>query len=304
MQPISVASIHALQVPCRVVSSPRTIMTEDASPNSEHPEDDWDLDDDDLSLGESITPTPRLLPNQRQPQVKAPAPRAREIAPAETAPAAAPKPEPLAKTPSEPEITARSVRKEKKTSSQSRSSSPSSFFEKISITTVLLCLAGVFAWGLSSYYSEAPEGELVEFTETFPAEGTSVSIAAVETWWREPVREGENQDEDVVIEAQLIPCASITLAASGSTILQASFRDGENNLIGDSINLVVKDGRFTKNGDPTIEIHATAGFRNAPDLHPYLNGDIDPWSLVITEEDTPEPPVVKARVGSRLLPKN
>lgn len=300
MQPIFVASIHALQVPRRVVSSPRTIMTEDASPNSELPEDDWDLDDDDLSLGESITPTPRPLPNQRKAQIKEPAPRTREIAPAETAPAAAREPEPPAPSPSEPEKSARSVRKEKKTSSPS----PSSFFEKISITTVLLCLAGVFAWGLSSYYSEAPEGELVEFTESFPAAGTSVSIAAVETWWREPVRDGENQDEDVVIEAQLIPCASITLASSGSTILQASFRDGENNLIGDSINLVVKDGRFTKNGDPTIEIHATAGFRNAPDLHPYLNGDIDPWSLVITEEDTPEPPVVKARVGSRLLPKN
>jgi hypothetical protein len=202
-------------------------MTEDASPTSELPEDDWDLDDDDLSLGESITPAPRSLPDQRKPQIKPAAPRAREIAPTETAPAAAPEPESVDPPLSEPEKAARSVRKEMKTSSPSRSATPSSFFEKISITTVLLCLAGVFAWGLSSYYSEAPEGELVEFTESFPAEGTSVSIAAVETWWREPVREGENQDEDVVIEAQLIPCASITLASSGSTILQASFRDGE-----------------------------------------------------------------------------
>ncbi len=264
-------------------------MTEDASPSSDLPEDDWDLDDEDLSLGESITPTPRPLSNQKKTQARAHSPHALETAP-------------VAETTSESAKTERSVRKKKTTSSKSQA--PSSIFEKISLTTVLLCLAGVFAWGLSTYYSEAPEGELVEFTKNFPAEGSSVSIAAVETWWREPVREGANRDEDVVIEAQLIPCASITLASSGSTILQASFRDGDDNLIGDTVNLVVKDGRFTASGDSTIEIHSTAGFRNAPDLHPYLNGDIDPWSLVITEEGAPEPPIVKARVGSRLLPKN
>ena len=277
-------------------------MTEDASPSSDLPEDDWDLDDDDLSLGESITPTPRPLSNQKKTQARAHSSRALETAPVETTPPVTPKPAPVAETTSESTKTARSVRKEKTTSSKSQASF--SFFEKISLTAVLLCLAGVFAWGLSTYYAEAPEGELVEFTEDFPAEGSSVSIAAVETWWREPVREGANQDEDVVIEAQLIPCASITLASSGSTILQASFRDGDGNLIGDTVNLVVKDGRFTASGDSTVEIHSTAGFRNAPDLHPYLNGDIDPWSLVITEEDAPEPPLVKARVGSRLLPKN
>lgn len=278
-------------------------MTEDASTSSSDlPDDDWDLDDDELSLGQSITRAPRTHPNQRETPVKEPAPFAEDVALEESTPPVAPEPAPVAESIPEPEKTAPPVRREEVTPSKSRSSS--SFFEKISIAAVLLCLVGVFAWGLSTYYSQAPEGELVEFTTDFPAEGKSVSIAAVETWWREPIREGENEDQDVIVEAQLIPCASITLASSGSSILQASFRDGEDNLIGDTMNLVVKDGRFTSNGDATIEIHATSGFRNAPDLHPYINGDIAPWSLVITEENAPEEPVVKARVGSRLLEKN
>ena len=176
--------------------------------------------------------------------------------------------------------------------------------EKISLIAVIACLVGAFAWGISFFYRDAPEGELVKFIEDFPIKGEDVTIETVETWWRKPVRSGDEPDVGVVIDSNLIPCARIKLSEGASTTLQVSFRDGDQNLIGDTINLSVVNGKFSRNDSDDsdeIVVHSTSGFNNPSRIHAYANEDFAPWSLVIIEShdiDSDSDPLVKARISA------
>lgn len=173
--------------------------------------------------------------------------------------------------------------------------------EKISLIAVIACLVGAFAWGISFFYRDAPEGELVKFIEDFPIKGEDVTIETVETWWRKPVRSGDKTDVGVVIDSNLIPCARIKLSEGGSTTLQVSFRDGDQNLIGDTINLSVVNGKFSSDDSDEIVVHSTSGFNNPSRIHAYANEDFAPWSLVIIEShdiDSDSDPLVKARISA------
>ena len=173
--------------------------------------------------------------------------------------------------------------------------------EKISLIAVIACLVGAFAWGISFFYRDAPEGELVKFIEDFPIKGEDVTIETVETWWRKPVRSGDETDVGVVIDSNLIPCARIKLSEGASTTLQVSFRDGDQNLIGDTINLSVVNGKFSRNDSDEIVINSTSGFNNPSRIHAYANEDIAPWSLAIIESnniDSDSDPLVKARISA------
>ena len=176
--------------------------------------------------------------------------------------------------------------------------------EKISLIAVIACLVGAFAWGISFFYRDAPEGELVKFIEDFPIKGEDVTIETVETWWRKPVRSGDEPDVGVVIDSNLIPCARIKLSEGASTTLQVSFRDGDQNLIGDTINLSVVNGKFSRNDSDDsdeIVVHSTSGFNNPSRIHAYANEDFAPWSLTIIEShdiDSDSDPLVKARISA------
>ena len=179
--------------------------------------------------------------------------------------------------------------------------------EKISLIAVIACLVGAFAWGISFFYRDAPEGELVKFIEDFPIKGEDVTIETVETWWRKPVRSGDEPDVGVVIDSNLIPCARIKLSEGGSTTLQVSFRDGDQNLIGDTTNLSVVNGKFSSDDSDDsddsdeIVVHSTSGFNNPSRIHAYANEDFAPWSLVIIEShdiDSDSDPLVKARISA------
>lgn len=315
-------SRFASSPPGDYLSSRKTMIEDSTPPSDDLTDDSWDLDDDELSLGNSIAPAPRNLPEKKTETGEAP--ETTEISQSEPAieppessaveeptsfglepepqakPESAPQPEPQPKR----EVTKASGQRSSAKESSSTNKSGTSFLERIAILTVLAAVIGVIGWGLMTYLTEAPEGELIEFTEDFPVRGKAVTIESVESWWREPVREGSNPDVGVRIDSQLIPCASIVLASDNTTNLRVSFQDGDENPIGDTINLEVENGLFLKSGSKEIEIHASAGFSNPSDLHPYINGDIDPWSLIIVEENSPGENIVRARVGSKLLEKD
>ncbi len=181
-----------------------------------------------------------------------------------------------------------------------KDTTPVSIFEKISLLIVVACLIGAMAWGISTFLSQAPQGEIIAFKDEYPAKGQNLTIESVETWWRKPLRKGENADIGVIIQAKLIPCASITLSEGQSTTLRVSFRDGEKELIGDTINLLVQDGKFARSGSNQIEIFSTAGFTNPSAINSYANEDIPPWSMTITEGDIGDDnePLVKARISA------
>lgn len=271
-------------------------MTDKPSDPKNKPQNDfWDLGDDDLDPGEAIESSP---PKQQSP---GPAPaRTTPAAPAtppedipgdlgdDLPPPPAPSQKPASAAPSQ----SRRVRvKETK-----REDKPTTMVEKTFIGVLLASLLGVAIWGVAAYLDTAPNGELTEYKEDFPIQGESVTVENIETWWREPVRDGEDADIGVVVEARLIPCASIKISDSSTTNLQVSFRDGENKLIGDIINLSVRDGQFEKNNSNEISVNATAGFNNPTTINPYINRDIEPWTLAIVEGGTSDEPIVKTRI--------
>jgi len=282
-------------------------MTDDPTTPQDDPLDDWDLDDDELSLGETIKLTPIGL-RDRNP-VK---PETDKVSPSPKPETFEPKPSPAAPAqasvedkdedapkPARRRATQPPEQKEKKGKKDKKSSTTA--IEKISLLLVCLTLFGLVFWGISTFLNEAPEGELIKFTTDFPVQGEKVTIKSVETWWRTPVTTGEDADFDVVPDTELIPCARITLEDGDGTTLQASFRDGEGQLIGDTLNLVVTNGKFAKSDSSEITVHATAGFTNASNINPYVNGDVDPWALIIVESEDPDKEVVKVRVSKKRL---
>lgn len=158
--------------------------------------------------------------------------------------------------------------------------------EKASLVAVIALLIGAAAWGLATFYNNAPEGTLIHFDEDFPIEGSNITVEDIETYWREPIRKGDNLDLGVQLTARLIPCSRLKISGSGSASLALSFRDSDKKLVGDPLSLEVSNGKFTKNGSNEIIVNCTAGFNDVSAINPYANGDVKPWSLLIVEGDS------------------
>jgi len=260
------------------------MSTKPPSSEKDAPEDFWDLGDDDLDVNlpadeEEETPNPQEEATRSDSPAEDPPVEEQEITDEKTAPPAV-KVDPAEET-------------AKSTGSLGKWLADLSLIEKASLLILIACLAGAAVWGISSYHKEAPQGELITFDEDFPIKGDSITATAVETWWREPIRSGDNADRGVVLEARLIPCARIKLQDAGSATLQITFRNGKRDLVGDPITLEVEGGKFTKTNSDEITINSTSGFSSTSDLNAYTNGDIDPWSVVVEENgdssDSDEP---------------
>ena len=258
--------------------------------NNNSSEDFWDLDDDDLDLA---PPSPAEEP----PPLTTPEP-VEQAAPEPAA--ASPEPAPTPAAPAEKQAKKKEKRKVSKLS----------IIEKISLLVVITFLGGIGAWGVSLYYKHAPEGELITFDTDFPIQGDSVTVSEVETWWRSPVREGDDADRGVRLSINLIPCARIKIKDTKDALLWVTFRNGEKDLIGDPINLAISNGKFIESGSEEIEIHSTSGFENASRINAYTNGDIAPWSVVIIEANADEEfssksdPFLKVRIEAKVPVEN
>lgn len=198
-------------------------------------------------------------------------------------------------TPDEPDPVAPPVLKRKGSQRTKRTGDPK--WEKMTLIAFVVVFLGLVAWGIRLFYQEAPETNLATFQEDFPIEGKRITFESVETWWRKPVREGDNPDAGVVLRAKLIPCAQIKLSGNGSTTLQVSFRNGEGNLVGDTLSLDVRGGKFVESQSSEITINSTNGFEDPADLHAYANGDLKAWSLNITEDEAANETIVKTRIS-------
>jgi hypothetical protein len=273
------------------------MQNQPTEPQNEPQNDFWDLGDDDLDPDEAK-------------ELSQPKQQSADSAAAQDTPAAPPEeissdldddppPPPIPSQehkPTAPSETAPAPKRYrvKETSQEATSTTK---IEKIFIGALLAILVGLTLWGGYTYVDAAPNGNLAEYKEDFPIQGESITIESVETWWREPVRDGDDPDVGVVIEARLIPCASIKIGEGGSSTLQVSFRDGEDQLIGDILNLSVSDGKFENGSNETL-VYATAGFTNPTTINPYVNQDIAPWTLAIVESADGAEPIVKTRIDA------
>lgn len=232
--------------------------------------DFWDLGDDDT------TETPLTEGGEIPQENEKPAP--------ETEPPLEQTPEPV----SEPE--------------QTRKKS-NSLFEKICLLLVIAIFVGAAIWGLSTYINDAPQAEALTFNQDYPIQGNTVTVTNVDTWWRKPIREGDLIDSDVILTADLIPCALITISDANTEEIRVTFRNSNLQLVGDIINIPVRDGKFVETNSTEIEINATAGFSDESYIHSYANEDIEPWTLSIFEKESNNDgePLVKARISSIAL---
>lgn len=258
--------------------------------NNNSSEDFWDLDDDDLDLDPSS-------PEEEPPPLPTPEP-VEQAAPEPAA--ASPEPAPTPATPAEKRVKKKGKSKASKLS----------IIEKISLLVVITFLGGVAAWGISLYYEHAPEGELITFDTDFPIQGDSVTVSEIETWWRSPVRKGDDADRGVRLSINLIPCARIKIEDTKDALLWVTFRNGDKDMIGDPINLAISNGKFIESGSEEIEIHSTSGFGNASRINAYTNGDIAPWSVVVIEANADEEfssksdPFLKVRIEAKVPEEN
>jgi len=273
-------------------------MSNDPSkPKKDSQDDFWDLGDDDLDSDDALE---EVKTDQPEP----PADREDSDVEGELSP-----PQPVGDPVSEDGIdsaetmsdltTPTLVRKKDGWTEKKEKQPPLTIIEKISLLAVVACLLGAAGWAISTFYRDAPQGKLIIFHEDYPAKGNKVSIEEVETWWREPIRTGKDADVGVVVGANLIPCARIKISGGSSTSLRVTFRDSDQQLVGDTINLLIENGKFVQTNSDEISIHSTAGFENPSRINSYDNEDINPWSLAIIEENSDDgAPLVKARISA------
>ena len=159
-----------------------------------------------------------------------------------------------------------------------------SLLEKASLLTLVVALVGLGIRGILTFLDEAPQGALIAFDKSFPIKGEKLTIAEVETWWREPIRQGDQTDRGVAPETGLIPVARIQLDDSASETLQISFQDSSRESIGDTITLEVANGVFEASGSNEITVTCTKGFEAVSELNPYVHGDTNPWSVALTTD--------------------
>lgn len=259
------------------------------APSTETDEDFWDLGDDDATIANTKNSSSEdALSNPHESATKA-----KE----DTSSPLKVDPSPLKADPGAQDSPIREKKQEESSTSEVRTeeivkdqvgsvTSKLSSLEKSSLIAVITLLVGAAIWAVSTFYDHAPEGTLVQFDKDFPLTGKNITVAEVETYWRKPIRKGENLDLGVQLNARLIPCARIKLSGEGDAALALSFRDSDKNLVGDPFSLEVKNGKFIKNNSNEIIVNCTAGFLDRSNIHPYINGDLKPWSLLIVEGDS------------------
>lgn len=170
-----------------------------------------------------------------------------------------------------------------------------SLVERISIALLaaILLVAGI--WASSAVAARVPENADSSRLK-FPLKGKSVVLATFDSYWRSPIREGENSDDGVSKSIELIPSAVITLDPnSKAKSLRFLFRDETGTYVGDSTTVQTSGGKFLPNDDTTTRINgnqatisATTGFINRGEIISYLSDDNFQWNFVVFESSDGE----------------
>lgn len=165
----------------------------------------------------------------------------------------------------------------------------------IAITAgVLLAISVAALFLLFSGVSTEPTGLA---TPDFPVEGDHAKVEQAASYWREPVRDGEQRDV-ARPEVEFLPAVEITLAG-GDGALRAIFRDQHDAFIGDPITRSFSGGRFADSDGATLEFAATDGFHGQGQYHSYRVGD-EPWHVEFLEASSANAPGSEFRTLFRM----
>lgn len=153
--------------------------------------------------------------------------------------------------------------------------------EKIGLISLAVVVVGIAIWAIAGLFSSVSTTELGEDFPDLPAEGKYATIDEVDTYWRKPVREGEDADA-ATAGVLYIPIVSVTLDEGGSGVLRILFRDENGEFVGDAISRRFANGSFTESGSETADFAATDGFREISEFNGYRVGT-ERWTAEIYE---------------------
>ena len=158
--------------------------------------------------------------------------------------------------------------------------------EKIAISALCAVLALGATLTLIHFSNRVPTRPLVAEEIDFPVTGKIVEITAASTYWREPVKTGENADV-VRRDTQLIPVLKLSLTAKSGAI-RVFFRNEDGLVMGDGITRAVK-------GNAEVVVAATAGFEDVGMHTAYRTGDSKRWVVQVFEAPDATSPREKLR---------
>lgn len=155
--------------------------------------------------------------------------------------------------------------------------------ELISLGIVLLAILIGGSWAMKTFFSQIPTRKSQILDPDFPVRGERVTVRQANTYWRQPIRSGENADT-ARMEARLIPVLELELSSTeGDGALRFFFRNGEGELIGDSVTRNFSAGSFTSTGGNRIEVAATDGFDDEGKHAAYQTSQTEPWVVEVHE---------------------
>ncbi|GHC65984.1 hypothetical protein [Roseibacillus persicicus] len=165
-----------------------------------------------------------------------------------------------------------------------------SILEQASLGLLFVTLLAGAIWSSSVVAARIPNTVIVSKLK-YPLKGESVVIAELDSYWRSPIREGDDTDEGVSESIEIIPEIQITIAPeSTAKALRFLFRDEEGNYVGDSSTVELSGGNFLPASDVTTStqgnvatIHSTTGFQHEGELISYLADEKFQWEFVILE---------------------
>jgi hypothetical protein len=163
--------------------------------------------------------------------------------------------------------------------------------EVIGIAGFAFVLMIAALWVLSRFFTQLAFKDDPTAAPDYPLKGERVTVAAAETFWREPVREGDARDV-ARREVVMIPVLELSLDPENSPAgaLRVIFRNGQGQPVGDPITRTFAVGRFEASGNATIAFPATDGFEKDGDFHAYRTGKGDPWTVELLEGPSADAP--------------
>ncbi len=154
--------------------------------------------------------------------------------------------------------------------------------EKVSMFAIVGALLITAALAVIHFSQEIPVDSQISKKVSLPVEGKILTVSSVETYWREPVTQGENPDI-VRRGIKLIPV--IIIQATGTSgAIRIFFRDSEGTLVGDSTTLAVS-------GNETLNISATDGFTDMGMHASYRTGENPRWMIQVLEGPAIDAPI-------------
>jgi len=156
--------------------------------------------------------------------------------------------------------------------------------EVIGIASFAVVIMIAAVWVISHFFSQLSFTRESDNRPSYPLKGELARVASANTFWREPVRSGENRDV-ARREVVLIPVLELSLdpEKSGGGALRVIFLNSEGQSLGDPITRSFGAGRFEATGSSTVTFAATDGFIADGDFQAYRTGKGKLWTAEVLE---------------------